>query len=90
MRNSKASVLAQGVVSAEEAQQLRRLRGLLSIRGHDLRAHPRKREMRVTLENRMLIRDCITRVRQARAGVTSPWMGLGQRESRKPQQGGPA
>jgi hypothetical protein len=34
-------------------------------------------------ENRRMIRDCITRLRQARAGVPALFLGLGQREVKR-------
>jgi hypothetical protein len=72
-------------VSKEELHLIRNLQTLLSNREHpsrprNLRAH----EGYSLQENRRLVRDCIKKIRQLRAGVAMPWLGLGQREERRP------
>ena len=72
------------VVTQEEAHLIRRLRGLIEIRNRERRlGRWVGLENSAVQENRRLIRDCITRLRYLRAGVSSPWLGLGQRASRR-------
>lgn len=73
------------LLTQEEIHLLARLRSLLATRTRLLRrsqglkpADPR-RDGPAVFEKRQLIRDCIARLRQARLGVTSTWLGLGQR-----------
>lgn len=71
-------------MTAEEAHLLARLQRLLAARG---RASKPGRggppDGSVLQENRRMIRDCIGKIRLVRAGVPSPFLGLGQRESRR-------
>ena len=69
-----------GIVTQEEEHLLARLRGLLVVRDREIRITPARRDLVLIRENRRLIRDCITRLRQVRAGVPTLFLGLGQRK----------
>jgi hypothetical protein len=82
MRQSSSSDDAQGSVTHDEAFLLQHLKDLLAARRraarvwHKLGAQERARAM----DDRLLIRDCISKLRLMRAGVSSMFLGLGQRE----------
>jgi hypothetical protein len=68
--------------SFEEAHQLGKLKDLLVKRAQLQAVRHRTNEHRVAArENRFLIRDCVGRVRSSRLGVTSMFIGLGQRHA---------
>ena len=73
-----------GFVTQEEAHLVRRLKALLAERDRHAKAArrgvPASGE---THERRRLIHDCINKLRLARAGVPSAFIGLGQREARR-------
>jgi hypothetical protein len=72
------------VVTREETHLLSTLRRLLGLRSRrSTAARMGAPHRQVVQENRRMIRDCITRIRFVRAGVASPFLGLGQRESRR-------
>lgn len=74
----------QAVVTQEEAHLLARLKRLLAIARRSSKAgRPCAPDGSVVQENRRMVRDCITRLRFVRAGVASPFLGLGQREARR-------
>lgn len=76
------SIEAGRRVTPEEAHLVARLEQLLAIRKRSVRAARLRRaqDMAAVQENRMLIRDCINKLRMAREGVAAPFLGLGQRE----------
>jgi hypothetical protein len=70
-----------GPISQEEAHLLRRLKGLLTTRNVDAMAGRLRRvDLGLARENRRMVRDCIQKLRQVRAGVSPAWLGLGARE----------
>lgn len=75
------SIEAGRLVTQEEAHLVTRLEQLQAIRKRISRAARLRRAQDVAAihENRMLIRDCIHRLRMAREGVAAPFLGLGQR-----------
>ena len=69
-----------GVATHDEAHLLARLRPLLATRSRDAKAaRLGAPETSAVQENRRMIRDCIAKLRLVRAGVGSPFLGLGQR-----------
>jgi hypothetical protein len=71
-------------VTQEEAHLLARLKRMLAIRRRDSQGRrPGAPDLGVVQENRRMIRDCIAKLRLVRAGVGSPFLGLGQREARR-------
>ncbi|WP_427912977.1 hypothetical protein ACPWT1_20520 [Ramlibacter sp. MMS24-I3-19] len=74
----------EGFVTQEEAHLVRRLRALLAERDRHAKAGrrgvPASSE---THENRRMVHDCINKLRLARAGVPSAFIGFGQREARR-------
>ena len=86
----------EDVVTQEEAHLVRRLMALLVERNRHAKAGrrgvPAGSEAH---ENRRMIHDCVNKLRLARAGVPSAFIGLGQREVQRttphpPQRQGPA
>ena len=71
-------------MTREEGHLVARLKYLLAIRSRGSKAaRSGPPDGSVVQENRRMIRDCINKLRLARAGVPSPFLGLGQRESRR-------
>lgn len=84
MQHFTTSMGRRGIVTQDEAHLLARLKPLLAIRSRDARASRLGApDSSVVQENRRMIRDCITKLRLVRAGVSSPFLGLGQREARR-------
>lgn len=74
----------EDVVPQEEAHQVRRLRALLAERNRHAKAGRRGLPASCGIdENRRMVHDCINKLRLARAGVPSAFIGLGQREARR-------
>lgn len=70
----------RAALTAEEAQ-MHELRNLLEARRRIAQGRRgRGQEVTLALENRRMIRECITRLRQMRAGVSAVFLGLGRRE----------
>jgi hypothetical protein len=77
-------VWEQEVMIQEEVHLLARLKRLLATARRGSKAgRPGAPDASVVQENRRMIRDCITKLRYVRAGVALPFLGLGQRESRR-------
>ena len=83
MQSLYASHARREPASSDEVHLLRKLKMLLAARTQAGQGHSGAMEIKIVEENRLLIRDCISRLRYLRAaGGRNPWMGLGKREER--------
>ena len=68
--------------SLEEVHLTRRIKGLLATRNVDAASgRLQRKDLGLARENRRMLRECIQRLRQVRAGVAPAWLGLGAREA---------
>lgn len=84
MHRTLDSIEAGTLVTPEEAHLVARLEQLLAIRRRTVRTarFRRAQDVASVQENRLLIRDCINKLRMVRKGVPAPFLGLGKREER--------
>ena len=82
---NKATLSGHTSMTREEAHLLARLERMLALRSRGSKPAGRlgPPDASVVQENRRMLRSCITKLRLLRAGVASPFLGLGQREVRR-------